>query len=320
MRRRQFLVASAALCGGLLVSSVKPPVAMATSNGKSIHIGIKNVDPSAYGGWDGRLKGCENDALAMKALADSQGFKSSVILTQSATAQNVLAAIGATAADLQNGDMLLLTYSGHGGRLPDPDDGSKYVSTWGLWDRQLIGHELYRMWSNFRPGVRILVVSDSCHSGTVVRVLSDGTVLKIDRANVMDAYLANTTQPAALAAAGVDRQTELRSIPTDISVNTYASNRPLYDGLIRASNAPYPTVNASILLISACQDDETTPDGAQNGLFTAALLIVWDKGRFNGTYLQFRDGIKQLVQNQTPNYFSLGAPGETYWMRKPFAI
>ena len=33
--------------------------AMAT--GMSIHIGLNFVDPGHYGGWDGKLKGCENN-------------------------------------------------------------------------------------------------------------------------------------------------------------------------------------------------------------------------------------------------------------------
>jgi len=41
--------------------------------------------------------------------------------------------------------------------------------TWVLYDRQLVDDELYKIWSKFKPGVRILVLSDSCHSGTVPR-------------------------------------------------------------------------------------------------------------------------------------------------------
>ena len=41
--------------------------------------------------------------------------------------------------------------------------------TWVLYDRQLVDDELYKIWSKFKPGVRILVLSDSCHNGTVTR-------------------------------------------------------------------------------------------------------------------------------------------------------
>jgi hypothetical protein len=46
-----------------------------------------------------------------------------------------------------------------------------------LYDRQLIDNELYALWARFRPGVRICVISDSCHSGTVTRDLERLTTL-----------------------------------------------------------------------------------------------------------------------------------------------
>ena len=33
---------------------------------RSIHIGLNIVDPQQYGGWDGALAGCVNDANAMQ--------------------------------------------------------------------------------------------------------------------------------------------------------------------------------------------------------------------------------------------------------------
>jgi hypothetical protein len=39
--------------------------------------------------------------------------------------------------------------------------------TWVCYDRQLIDDQLYELWGKFKASVRILVLSDSCHSGTV---------------------------------------------------------------------------------------------------------------------------------------------------------
>jgi len=39
------------------------------STRKSLHIGLNCVDPKEYGGWDGALSGCINDADAMKAMS-----------------------------------------------------------------------------------------------------------------------------------------------------------------------------------------------------------------------------------------------------------
>ena len=52
--------------------------------------------------------------------------------------------------------------------MPDAsaDEPDRTDETWVLFDRQLVDDELYEMWPQFVPGVRILVLSDSCHSGT----------------------------------------------------------------------------------------------------------------------------------------------------------
>ena len=47
--------------------------------------------------------------------------------------------------------------------------------TWVLYDRQLLDDELYDLWCRFAPGVRILMISDSCHSGTVSRAVDMAT-------------------------------------------------------------------------------------------------------------------------------------------------
>ena len=43
------------------------------SQGLSLHIGLNEVDPVHYGGWKGTLRGCENDARDMAALARALG-------------------------------------------------------------------------------------------------------------------------------------------------------------------------------------------------------------------------------------------------------
>ena len=64
-----------------------------------------------------------------------------------------------------------MTYSGHGGQVPDGDDEEADSSdeTWVAFDRQIVDDELYELWGKFKPGVRIVVLSDSCHSGSVNR-------------------------------------------------------------------------------------------------------------------------------------------------------
>jgi hypothetical protein len=85
----------------------------------SVHIGLNAVSAAHYEGWSGELTACEFDARDMAAIAKASGMKPTVLLTKKATRKAVLAAIRAACKTLVSGDLLLLTYSGHGGQIPD---------------------------------------------------------------------------------------------------------------------------------------------------------------------------------------------------------
>ena len=90
------------------------------ANGYSLHIGLNLVDPAHYNGWDGRLKGCEADARDMAAIAQAAGYSErKMLLTGDATSARVISEVVALAKKLEAGDILLLSYSGHGGQIPD---------------------------------------------------------------------------------------------------------------------------------------------------------------------------------------------------------
>ena len=144
------------------------------AKGISLHIGLNHVDPKHYQGWDGELNACIADARDMRALAKKRGFVGNTLLIDGqATAEAVSAAILDASKKLSKGDIFLLTYSGHGGQVRDTNgdekDNDRMDETWVLFDRQLVDDEVYALWSKFKAGVRILVLSDSCHSGTVVK-------------------------------------------------------------------------------------------------------------------------------------------------------
>ena len=60
----------------------------------------------------------------------------------------------AAAKALSAGDLFFLTYSGHGGQVPDVtgDEADKQDETWCLFDGQLIDDELYFELSRFASG------------------------------------------------------------------------------------------------------------------------------------------------------------------------
>ena len=139
----------------------------------SLHIGLNAVDPVHYQGWDGVLGACEYDAEDMAAIAQSRSFSATTLLTAQATREAVLDAIGAATTKLEAGDIFFISYARHGGQVPDyggDELDDRRDETWCLFDGELLDDELFECWTRFAEGVRILVVSDSCHSGSVTRM------------------------------------------------------------------------------------------------------------------------------------------------------
>jgi hypothetical protein len=273
------------------------------AKGISLHIGLNSVDANHYDGWDGRLAACEFDAKDMAKLAGQRKFKSTTLLTKKATSKAVVAAIKDAAANLRTGDAFFLSYSGHGGQVPDTngdeteDDRDE---TWVLYDRELVDDELYGLWGNFEAGVRVTVLSDSCHSGSVTRVAEYHRVLP-----------ALNQEP-----------TGFRAMPKAVEERTYNRNRKLYDEIQDANpSGERVGIGASIALISGCQDAQLSSDGSRNGLFTGTLLKVWKKGKFKGGLKKFH---KAIVQNmplyQQPNLFFVGTRDVAFERQVPLTV
>lgn len=266
--------------------------------GLSLHIGLNKVNPAHYGGWDGALNACEADAKDMQAIAKAAGFKATQRLTATAKAATIIKDIQAAAAKLQSGDIFLLTYSGHGGQMPDTngDEPDNQDETWVLYDRQLVDDEIYALLGTFAKGVRVFVLSDSCHSGTVTRAMPTGPV----------------TGPAP------------RLMPPVVAAQTYAQHRGLYDTIqaaVPARAASIQATLASVILISGCQDNQLSLDGPRNGLFTGTLRAVWNNGRFTGSHRRFRDHIAaRMPASQTPNYFVAGGSNAAFAAQRPFTV
>ena len=75
-----------------------------------------------------------------------------------------------------------------------------------------------------------------------------------------------------------------------------------------------------MILISGCQDNQTSMDGEHNGAFTEQLLKVWNQGGFQGNYGNFHARIKaRMPATQSPNLFTLGAAG-AFLAQKPFSV
>lgn len=273
----------------------------------SIHVGLNEVDPKHYQGWNGKLVACEFDANDMEKLASGRGFESKKLLTKEATAEALTSALKKASQKLESGDTLLLTYSGHGGQVPDAngDEKDRMDETWVLYNRQMVDDELYSLFGTFKPGVRIAIFSDSCHSGTVAK-------------DAMDAV--GPDRMARSVNGGDSQQPRVKGMPDEVVRSVYEANKDEYDE-IQKSLPPFDKANigASVILTSGCQDNQTSLDGDKNGLFTQTLLEVWNNGAFTSGYRTFRRRIaRQMPPWQSPNLFIVGAPDPTFANQVPF--
>ncbi|BAL77541.1 caspase family protein [Bradyrhizobium cosmicum] len=271
------------------------------ATGISLHIGLNSVDPRHYEGWSGPLNACEADANDMADLAHTSGFAPSRLLTRKATRSAVLGGIAHAAKTLKSGDMFFLTYSGHGGQLPDlnGDEPDGKDETWCLYDGELIDDELYSSWRAFAAGVRILLLSDSCHSGSVSKAL----------------YY----QARARSVSG----TLYRAMPDEVALRVYQNNKKTYDPLLkrRDLSEALGKIKASVLLISGCQDNQLSQDGTFNGLFTGTLKTVWNGGTFKGSYRGFHTAIgRKMPPDQSPKLSLVGASNPAFMAARPFTI
>jgi metacaspase-1 len=269
--------------------------------GISLHIGLNSVDPQRYEGWSGPLNACEADANDMADLAQAGSFSFTKLLTRQATREAVLNGIGDAAKNLKSGDIFFLTYSGHGGQAPDlnNEEPDGMDETWCLYDGQLIDDELYSSWGAFASGVRIFLLSDSCHSGTVSKAIHYREKL---RSGLPPVY---------------------RAMPDEVALRVYQNNKSFYDPILKNRNLSeaLSAVKASVLLISGCQDNQLSMDGTFNGLFTGTLKTVWNGGTFGGSYRRFHTAIgSKMPPDQTPKLSLVGASNPAFIAQKPLTL
>ncbi|WP_319457605.1 MULTISPECIES: caspase family protein [unclassified Mycobacterium] len=258
------------------------------SRRRSLHIGLNRVDPAQYGGWDGALSGCVNDANAMRDVAVGRGFTPALLIDEHATIAAVRDRLDAAAAELDADDFFFLTYSGHGGQVADltGDERDSFDETWCLYDTELVDDSLFGALCTFKRGVRVFVMSDSCHSETVTR----------------------GRRPRSRAAERPGHKAKLA--PLEATAAEFAKNRDVYAAQSTWWE-PQPLVpkdaDANVVLISGCQDQQTSMDGPVNGAFTTAFLQVWTSD-YRKSYQELRNDIVAAVDNadQTPGIFFYG--------------
>ncbi len=219
-----------------------------------------------YPGTDYELSGCRNDALDWAALLGDQGYETVVLFEP--TAAQLMGELETAIARVGWGDRLVFTYSGHGTWVPDTDgdEADRRDEAMVMHELELVtDDELQRLFAGVHTGAGALILSDSCHSGTVSRFLEAPADPDSPRGRAI-----RTRRPRFLP-------------PTMFAPNlSEARARTLEQ---TRAGIPRKTVN----LISGCADPEysydawfTDPvDGTDrpNGAFTRAAIDAYRPGQ-----------------------------------------
>jgi hypothetical protein len=267
------------------------------ANTQALLIGLNTVDPKHYAGWDGALAVCENDAKDFALYLASRKINNRLLLlTKAATRGAVKNALDAAAKTLVRGDLFVVYYSGHGGNeIPDVNNDEKdgFDETWCLYDGELIDDELLLTWRKFKAGVRIIVISDSCFSGDIVKF--NPLHLKLDKTKAMPAQIGHTT---------------------------YKKNKSFYDKVLASvkddtlkeekKNPGFRSkIKATILQIASSQEWQPsipeTDNFPNNSLFTGVFMQQL-KNKKLSTYNQLiKETKKKMPDYQTPKHKIIGS-------------
>ena len=246
---------------------------------KALCIGIND-----YPGTDSDLSGCVNDARDWEETLGTRGFQVNTLLDAQATRAAMADAIRNLIADAQSGDTVAITYSGHGTWVPDasgdePDGRDEALCPHDIRDAgPLLDDDLHDLLQGRPAGMRILLLSDSCHSGTVTRGDESDLDPGLPRARFLP--LAAWLSPNALPS---------------------KPSRPpnLVTGLARAGGD---------LLLAGCKDTEYSWDtrfgGRPNGAFTYYARKTLGALPANATYETWFQAIRDYLPStrlpQTP--------------------
>lgn len=256
------------------------------------------------------LQGCVRDMESMasyvESFANSNGKMLSMrkLTNQQATRQNFIDAFSMFAA-ASGEDICLLYYAGHGSYIPaapefwTETDGNN--ETFVCFDsrldggRDLIDKEFaYLLWKTFfqKPTLEVIVITDCCHSGNIVRLDNEESVA-VRRATPTDSFV------PVEAYYGFEE--------TDNGVKGYVIQEE--EGKRKIAIRQIPMIH-----LAASQDNQTAKEiqvqGQRRGAFTYCLMRILEETGGKASYKSIIDKtavqLKSLVSDQRPLLNVLG--------------
>ena len=237
---------------------------------RALCIGIND-----YPGTGSDLAGCVNDANDWAAELARRDFTVELMLDGQATGEAMRAAMRKLVGGAATGDTVVITYSGHGTWVRDdngdePDGRDEALCPWDIAERgPLLDDELYEILSDRARGVRVVMISDSCHSGSVAR-FAPSTRGDADKVKFLPPAVFLAPAEAARAA----------------RIPRISAGRPRH----------------AALLMSGCADIEFSYDahfgGRPNGAFTYVALQALNGLPAGATYREWGAEIAKALPSQ----------------------
>ncbi len=255
---------------------------------KALCIGIND-----YPGTGSDLHGCVNDANDWAGELRRRGFDVGLLLDKAATGAEMRKRIGGLIAGAASGDTVVVQFSGHGSFVPDrdgdePDGTDECLCPSDLHRGYITDDELFELFLAKATGVDVVMISDSCHSGTIAK------------------FAPVTTPPAVPGRPKGERR--VRFLPP-ASFLTPRALEPLgARHAVRKASAPG---RHAALTLAGCRDAEFSYDaffrGRANGAFTYVALEALKALPAGATYRQWYDAIRRRLPSseypQTPNLY-----------------
>lgn len=289
-------------------------------HGRALCIGVSKLSQAGYPDKPPELPGAKNDEQAMALLLKNRGFDVHELRDENATTGNLIKELNDAKSSFgpEESGLFVISFSGHGSQVTDVnhDEASGLDDTWCLYDLQFIDDQLFAALHSFPSTVRILMISDSCHSGTMIQLAPDLLSLNINDSRLEPFRKSEKSQlslPQALD--GKDNAlkeppgTIVRSLSVDQKIRAYQANEAVYADVQKKLGDPkvwkvnpwdpnHPSPNPPhILSITACEDNETAGEVDGHGIFTTALVSVWNSGAFDQDQRMFRKAVEVAAWN-----------------------
>jgi hypothetical protein len=278
---------------------------------RAVLVGVKNMQDKS---WSDGAEDAEFDVDQMKGILS--GFDAVHCLkTACATESKVLATITSAVQNLTADDLFVFYFAGHG----IPGDGSETRHQLVLYDEFLNTADLGKIWLTLPAGMRVVMISESCNSGTDYYKYLASLGLRLEGTELAVAEIAPAENMRA--ADGLYLLPEAAPIASADSLRWVDQSWVKQLGIISpfGDDVQASQMKAEMIHFGASADGRS----AQGGVFTAALVKVWQNGavkNYRDFFCQILSAVATADPSQNPEYRPYGPVNQAFENQSPFTI